>query len=155
MKKVKAAFLAFQVSIYSYNIKDQLQYPRKIYIIDNGLRNAVTFRFAEDRGRLLENLVFCQLHRQRDYEIYYWANKNGLEVDFVVKRGTEITDLIQGCESLSDTRTKQREMRALLKAMDEFGLNTGTILTYDEFSTEKIDDKHINIKPTWLWLLES
>jgi predicted AAA+ superfamily ATPase len=103
----------------------------------------------------LEYLIFCQLHRQRKNEIYYWANPNGLEVDFVVKRGTEITDLIQVCESLSDTRTKQREIRALLKAMDEFGLNSGTILTYDEYSTEKIDDKLIIIKPIWLWLLES
>ena len=34
MAKIESAFLAFQIPIYSYSVKDQLQYPRKIYIVD-------------------------------------------------------------------------------------------------------------------------
>ena len=54
----------------------------EIYCIDNGLRNAVSFTFSKDEGRLAENLVFLELMR-REKEVYYW--KNGGEVDFVVK----------------------------------------------------------------------
>ncbi|PKP59645.1 MAG: ATPase [Candidatus Altiarchaeales archaeon HGW-Altiarchaeales-1] len=54
----ESAFLIFLVPIFSYKIKDQLQYPRKIYSIDAGLRNAVCFRFSEDIGKLYENVVF-------------------------------------------------------------------------------------------------
>jgi predicted AAA+ superfamily ATPase len=154
MAKIESAFLAFQVPIYAYSVKDQLQYPRKVYVIDNGLRNAVTFRFSQDRGRLLENVVFNQLYRQADNEIYYWANKNGLEVDFVVRQGTSVVSLIQVCESLSDPKTAEREIKALKKAMNEFDLDTATILTYDDSGKKTIDNKHINIKPIWLWLLE-
>lgn len=152
MAKIESAFLAFQVPIYAYSVKDQLQYPRKVYVIDNGLRNSVTFRFSPDRGRLLENLVFNQIYRRVENEIYYWADKNGLEVDFVVKQGTAVVKLIQVCESLSDAKTRQREIRALKKAMAEFSLDSSTILTYDESGMETIDNKQINIIPIWLWL---
>lgn len=154
MAKVESVFLAFQIPIYSYSVKDQLQYPRKIYIIDTGLRNALSFRFSKDSGRLLENIVFNQLYRQSENEIYYWANEQGLEVDFVVKQGISVIKLIQVCESLSEAKTKQREIRALLKAMDEFNLDSSIILTYNEHGTETIQGKHIIMKPVWLWLLE-
>lgn len=154
MEKIESAFLAFQVPIFSYNVKDQLQYPRKIYIIDNGLRNAVTFRFSQDRGRLLENLVFNHLYRQHGSEIYYWADKNGFEVDFVVKQGLAVVQLIQVCESLADPKIRSRELRALSKAMAEFKLDSATILTDNELITETIDNKTIKILPVWLWLLE-
>jgi predicted AAA+ superfamily ATPase len=155
MEKIESAFLAFQVPIFSFNIKDQLQYPRKIYIIDNGIRNAVTFRFSQDRGRLLENLVFKHLYRQSQNDIYYWADKNGHEVDFVVKQGTNVIKLIQVCESLADPKTRGRELRALDKAMAELDTDSATILTDDELHIEKVADKHITIKPIWLWLLEN
>lgn len=154
MGQIESAFLAFQVPIYSYNIKDQLQYPQKIYIIDNGLRNAVTFRFSQDRGRLLENLIFNHLYRRIGNEIYYWVDKNGQEVDLVVKQGTAVVQLIQVCEGLTDPK-KVRELRALTNAMAEFDLDSATILTDNGLGTEKIDDKHIDIKPVWLWLMEN
>ena len=33
---LEKSFFLFQVMYYSRNVKDQMQYPRKIYIIDNG-----------------------------------------------------------------------------------------------------------------------
>jgi len=63
----ESAFLIFLVPIFSYKIKDQLQYPRKIYSIDAGLRNAVCFRFSEDMGKLYENIFFgTEKKRQRN-----------------------------------------------------------------------------------------
>ncbi|MDK2983326.1 MAG: hypothetical protein PWP19_804 [Thermococcaceae archaeon] len=33
-------------------------FPRKAYVIDTGLINVVSFKFSENIGRLMENLVF-------------------------------------------------------------------------------------------------
>ena len=77
MRYIESSFFAFEVPIFSYNIKDQLQYPRKIYIIDTGLKNAVSFRFSQDLGKLAENLVFLELKR-KDKDIYYWKNNQNL-----------------------------------------------------------------------------
>lgn len=71
------------VPMFSYSVKVQQVNPKKIYAIDNGLRNAVSFSFSRDEVRLVENLVVQQLMRL-GFQIYYW--KNDGEVDFVVKK---------------------------------------------------------------------
>ena len=76
------AYLFFINDYFSYSVKEQKTRPSKIYCIDNGLRNAVSFKFSKDEGRLAENLVFIELKR-RNKDVYYWENKG--EVDFVVK----------------------------------------------------------------------
>jgi hypothetical protein len=51
-------------------------------VIDNGLRNAVSFRFSGDLGHLLKNLIFIELKRGKE-DVYY--HKGGNECDFVIK----------------------------------------------------------------------
>ena len=72
----------FVLNHFSYSLKEQKTLPSKIYCIDNGLRNAVSFKFSKDEGKLAENLVFIELER-REKELYYWDDK--CEVDFVIK----------------------------------------------------------------------
>ncbi|HIH92543.1 TPA: ATP-binding protein [Methanosarcina acetivorans] len=62
--------LVYFLPLFSYSLKAQAINPRKVYCIDNGLRNAVSFTFSKDEGRLAENLVFLELMR-REKEIYY------------------------------------------------------------------------------------
>ena len=54
-------FLIYFLPRFSYSLKEQTVNPRKVYAADLGLRNAISFSFNEDRGRLLENLVFLHL----------------------------------------------------------------------------------------------
>jgi hypothetical protein len=151
LEYAESAFLIFPVQIFSYKIKDQLQYPRKVYCIDTGLRNAVSFRFSEDIGRLYENLVYLELKR-KGREIYYWKDPQHREVDFVIKEGMNVKELIQVCFDISDEKTKKREITALIKAMEEFKLNTGTIITEDYEDEEETSEKAINYIPLWKWL---
>ena len=58
---MKEAFLFFDLQIFSYRVKDQLQYPRKIYAIDSGFAHFSGFKSSEDAGRLMENLVAVEL----------------------------------------------------------------------------------------------
>lgn len=152
MSYIESSFFAFEVPIFSYNIKDQLQYPRKIYIIDTGLRNAVSFRFSYDFGKLAENLVFLELKR-KDKEIYYWKNSQNLEVDFLIKEGLKVKELIQVCWKIEDEITKKREIKSLLKAMDEFKIKESVVITEDYDEIKEIDKKKIVFKPLWQWLI--
>lgn len=150
---LKNAFLFFDSLIFSYKVKDQMQYPRKIYCIDNGIANTVGFKVSENLGQMYENTVAIKLLR-RGAKFYYWKNKQNEEVDFVIKEGIRVKQLIQVCNNVDTVETKQREVRALAKAMEEFKLKEGLILTSDVEGEEVFDEKTITYLPLWKWLLE-
>jgi len=150
---LKNAFLFFDSLIFSYTIKDQMQYPRKIYCIDNGIANIIGFKTSENIGSIFENTVANELLR-RDVKIYYWKNRQQEEVDFVVTHGTQVKQLIQVSYELETMDTKQREVKSLTKAMEAFQLKEGLIVTDNFEDKEHIDGKNIVYIPLWKWLLE-
>lgn len=150
---LEEAFLIFTINSFSYSLKKQLINPKKVYCIDNGLANAVAFKFSKDRGKYLENLVFLELKRMGE-EIYYYKTQNNLEVDFLIRIGSVIKSLIQVCAEFSDKTTRKREITAIIKAMEELNIQNGLILTEDEEGEIKISDKIIHIKPVYKWILE-
>lgn len=145
------SFLIFCVKQFSYSKGIQAASPKKVYCIDTGLRNIASFRFSEDTGRLVENMVFLELKR-KGKEIYYWSGKG--EVDFVIKEGLHVKELIQVCWNIDDEDKKNAELKGLIEAMDEFSLKTGLIITEDSDLEEKIDGKKIKYLPLWKWLLD-
>ncbi len=145
------SFLIFFVNQFSYSKGIQAASPKKVYCIDTGLRNIASFRFSEDTGRLVENMVFLELKR-RGKEIYYWSGKG--EVDFVLKEGLHVNELIQVCWNIYDEDKKNAELKGLIEAMDEFNLKTGLMITEDSNLEENIGDKKIKYVPMWKWLLE-
>jgi len=146
-------YLIYFVSKFSFSLKEQSVNPRKIYISDLGLRNAVSFDISENKGKLLENLVFLRLLKTEE-EIYYYKTKNNLEVDFLLKKKQKIESLIQVCLTLKDFKTKDREISALVKSMQELKLKQALILTEDEEDIIEIDGKEIKAMPVYKWLLE-
>ena len=56
------SFFMHQVLYYSRNVKDQMQYPRKVYLIDNCFLKFLPQRY--DQSRALENLVAVELKRR-------------------------------------------------------------------------------------------
>jgi len=146
----KEAFIFFTLEHFSYSLKEQKTLASKIYCIDNGLRNAVSFKFSKDEGRLVENLVFLELKR-KGKDFYY--HKENSECDFVIKNNLKIVEAIQVCFNFNE-KNEKRELDGLLEAMKKFNLNEGIILTYDQEKELKIEDKTITIKPVWKWLLD-
>jgi predicted AAA+ superfamily ATPase len=151
------AYILFLLKRFSYRVKQQDKSPKKIYCIDTGLANTVGFRFSENLGRLAENIVFLKLKRgtlnNPDLEIFYWKDEYHKEVDFVIKEKLKITQLIQVCWNVEDEMTKKREINSLVKAMGEFKLRDGLIITEDFESEEKFNGKKIIFLPLWKWLL--
>lgn len=143
-------YLLFPVNHFSYSLKMQITYPRKVYCVDSGIINAASFKFSEDTGRLLENMVFTALKRA-GRECYYWKGKK--KCDFVVREGGKATEAMQVTYSLKSEDVRKREMAGLIEALEGFNLKKGLILTEDEFDEIKIDGRQINVLPVWYWLL--
>lgn len=153
---VESSYFAHSLPIFSMNIKNQLQYPRKIYFIDNGFINVLSTRLSENIGRNYENLVAIELLRRTsktDVELYYWKDRRGKEVDFVVKNGLKIMQLIQVCYDIEHYDTRKREIDALLKASKELKCKNLQIITGDYEGSEKFGNNKINFVPLRLWLL--
>lgn len=144
------AYLSFQVSRFSFSLNEQIKNPKKVYFIDTGMRNAVAFRFSQDIGRLCENLVFIDL-RRRGKKVYYWKGKG--EVDFVVMEGMKVEQLIQVCRDINDVKTREREVRGLLEAMEKLEVKEGIVITDDLFEEEERDGRKIRFIPLWCWVL--
>jgi hypothetical protein len=151
---LKESWLFHSVKKFDYSVARQRQNPRKIYCVDNGLIEATAFRFSEDRGRYLENLVFLELKR-RNQEVFYYKTSSGKEVDFLVRRGTDIKSLIQVAYEFENQQTIKREFEALQEGMEELDVKQGLILTADEKSLQTDCDKNIAVEPVWKWLLKT
>jgi hypothetical protein len=147
------AWLIFQIPKFDYSYKKQLANPQKVYAIDLALKDAVAFRFSEDYGRNLENLVAIELKR-RGKEIFYWKNGGSVETDFIVRANGKIETAMQVAAQIANEKTRQREINGLVTAMDNFDLSEGLILTEDESGVETVNDKTIRFQPVWQWLLD-
>ena len=147
------SFLSFFVNRHDNNLKIQQQSSRKVYFIDHVLAKILGFRTSEDRGHMLENIVFIELKR-RGYDIFY--HKGSKECDFVIREGVYTRQVIQVCTELYDPSTKEREFSGLIEAMDKFSLSLGLIITENEEFSEilEINDKQykIDVIPIWKWL---
>ena len=143
------AYLFFQNLRYEYSIIKQLGSIKKLYCIDNGLLNAVSFKFSEDKGKLMENLVFVELKR-RGKKIYY--HKDKFECDFVIHEKNKVIAALQVTNVLNEDNTA-REMNGLLEAMEKHALNEGIVLTHDQKDTKIAGNKTIKVTPIWEWLL--
>ncbi|MEI6731537.1 MAG: ATP-binding protein, partial [archaeon] len=150
LEYLEDAFFVFKLNKFSLSYKKREQSLPKIYFIDNGI---LTNNQIDDKGRLLENMVFLELLR-RESDTSYLHNSSKEEVDFLVKEGKKVKQLIQVCYDFENFMTKEREIRPLLKASDEFNCNTLLILTNSGEEEIKIKGKKIIIKPVWKWLLE-
>ncbi|MGB9719394.1 MAG: ATP-binding protein [Candidatus Anstonellales archaeon] len=100
----------------------------------------------------MENLVFVELLR-RNLEVSYYQNIKKEEVDFVIRKGKKLMQLIQVCYSIGDFITKEREIKPLFSASKEFKCNNLLVITKEYEAEEKIKGKKIKFMPLWKWLL--
>ncbi|MBI2564993.1 ATP-binding protein [Candidatus Woesearchaeota archaeon] len=153
---IENSYFMFSVPVLSKKIKNQLQYPRKIYFTDTGFITALSLKFSDNIGRLYENLVFIELKRRNNLhqEIYYWRSEQKEEVDFVIREGLKTKQLIQVCYDIDDYAVKKRELKALLKACSELKCNKLLVITKYKEGEEKLKGKKIKYAPLWKWLLK-
>jgi uncharacterized protein len=150
---LQSTYLVLIVERFSPKLKEQALAPKKAYCIDTGIIGVIGFSTSPDIGRMMENIVAVELWRSKQ-EFYYWKDYQQREVDFVVKKGKKIVQLIQVCSDISHIVTKEREIKALLTASKELRCSNLLIITENNEGTERIDGKEIHYIPLWKWLLK-
>lgn len=148
MEYLENAYITFTLPRFSYSYKQQIANPKKIYAIDNGLILANSTSFSKDSGRMLENMVFLEL-RKKYKQIYYY--KEQIECDFVVKEKDTIAMAIQVCYEIHD-ENQNREVNGLLAALNQFNLDTGQIVTFEQDDELIIEGKTIQIVSLLKWI---
>ncbi len=154
---LKQAFLIHVLERFSFKLKEHIIAPKKVYDIDHGFANFLSFNLTKNLGRLFENIVCTELFNKysakHDIKIYYY-NSVGYEIDFVIKEGVKIKQLIQVCYDIGDIETKEREIKALIKTSKKLRCKNLLVITDDHEAEEKIRGKKIRFNPLWKWLLK-
>lgn len=146
---LQQAYLVFETYKFDFSLKKQLNYAKKIYTIDNGLRNSIAFRFNTDLGQLLENIMFLHLIRKFD-KVWFYKTKQNHEVDFCVQTNNQVV-LFQVSYQLENSKTLQREIRSLHEAMKELNTKQAYIITHNQFDTLKSKSGKIEAFPFWYY----
>ncbi|MFW6312088.1 MAG: DUF4143 domain-containing protein [Nanoarchaeota archaeon] len=143
------AFIVYPLKKFEVSYKKKEQSIPKIYFVDNGL---LTLNGVDDKGRLLENLVFVDLLRKKGYEnlAYYQTTKE--EVDFLVLEGKKVRKMIQVCYDYNEN-TKERELTSLVNASKKFDCDNLLLITSEKDETVEYNNKKINLLPCWKWLI--
>ena len=154
---LKQSFLIHVLERFSFKLKQQIIAPKKVYCVDQGLANFLGFNLTKNTGRLFENIVcielFSRCQAMHGANVYYYRDSSS-EVDFLVKRGTKVEQLIQVCHDVSELKTKEKEVKALIKASKELKCGNLLVITNDFEAEQKIKGKKIKFIPLWKWLLK-
>ena len=121
------AYLIFSCPYFAYSEAKRVRNNRKFYVIDTGLRRAISTQTGADLGKDFENLVYLVLRRQTT-AISYWKGKG--EVDFVVNTEQGVTPI-----QVTFGEPKQRHHDALEEFYQQFPhANEAIYVTPDSFS---------------------
>lgn len=153
--KLSDTFGVFFIEKFSNSVYKRKSWPKKVYICDVGISKAISY--SEDIGKKMENIVFLELLREINekplLEIYYWKDYQQHEVDFVIKEGTKVKQLVQVTYANNRDEMKEREIKSLLKASEELKCKDLLVITWNFEDEEKIKGKKIKFVPLWKWLI--
>ena len=125
------AFLLFHLERFSYKVKERIRYNKKIFVFDTGFITSLSTHFSANYGKYFETLVGITLKKESldgKCELFYYKNQQNEEVDFVLQKGLEVSELIQVAYSIENPKTLEREIRSLLKAGKELKCTNLTVL---------------------------
>ena len=147
-------YLFYYLPRYNNKLKLMKKAPRKVYVVDNGFVAAKAFSLSDNLGRLLENQVFVELLRQgydTDKTMFYYRSRNDKEVDFVLRKGTHIEQLVQVCYDMSSPKTEKREVDSLIECAEELNCSNLVIVTNNEERAIERDGYRIDVVPEAKW----
>ena len=141
------SYIISDVSNFAFSLKENVRNSHKLYAADNGIINAVSYRFWDNKAKLFENFVFNELQKKQFDEITF-ANNNG-ECDFVAKTGVEY-QAVQVCYELTPENNK-REFSGFATIENDVKISKKTIITYNQ----EIQDDSVEVIPAWKYFWEN
>jgi len=155
VEKLQDTMAVFFLEKFSPSVYLRRSWPRKIYVCDTGISRMLDL--SNDIGGRMENAVFLELLRKANqdpiFRVYYWKSIHGEEVDFVIKRGSRIIELLQVTYASGRDEIERREIKSLVKAGNELKCKNLKIITWDYEDEIKMDGKTVRCIPLWKWLL--
>jgi predicted AAA+ superfamily ATPase len=148
---LKASYLIIEILKFA-GLKEQLKAKKKYLCVDQGLRNALLseHELKEDNvGFVIENVVgshtYLECKRKKLKLMYHRVND---EVDFIVGNKALVPIEVKYKESID-----KKELKPLLKFMEEHGCKEAFVITKDIFERRVLDDKTLVFVPACLYLL--
>ena len=90
---LEQAFVIFRLGSYSRNLRNELKASRKIYFVDNGIRNSIIadyrpIELRDDIGKLWENFLVSERIKRNRYlenhaKSWFWRTHQQQEIDYI------------------------------------------------------------------------
>lgn len=138
------AFLIHRVNRYDITGKRLFEIGEKYYFENLGIRNALWGFRPEDRGKILENVVYNHLLTE-NYKVQVGIIADS-EIDFIAEKNGEKT-YIQVALTLNEEKTIEREFGNLLKIKDNY---PKLLITMDRFSGNTFEGVKVTDLRTFL-----
>ena len=105
---------------------------------------------TDDNSRCFQYIVRLFVHRQslvlaiwgyklsrydEEKSLFYYRSRNDKEVDFVIRKGAHVEQLIQVSYDISNERTLKRELAALVECAEELHCDNLLLITFDTEDT--------------------
>ena len=145
---------AFFLKKYEPSLRKIELAAEKVYVIDNGF--PVFSEGKIETGRLMENFVFLEVLKsglEANQDIFFFKDYQQREVDFVIKQGSKVKELIQVAYANEKDEIEKREIKSLLKASRLLRCKNLLVITWDYEGEERYKERKIKFLPLWKWLL--
>lgn len=156
-KYLQEAYLVFLLDRYSTKPKEIIRSSKKVYLPDTSFVEARSYQNSPNYGRYMENVVFLDLIRRGfrpGLDLFYCKEQNA-ESDFLTTRGTEPKALIQVSYDIANQKTRERELKGLIKCASKTPTQKLLLLTWNTREIVDYDGHKIEIIPLLNWLLEN
>jgi predicted AAA+ superfamily ATPase len=156
------SYLVFSVREFSVALADNPRSRTKVYAADPALFAAFSPAPSKDAGQRLETAVFNKLRREAPSQragvvsrAFVGEGSGRSEIDFVVgdAMAGERTMLVQVSVDVSDDRTRGRELSALDRGMERFGVHDAWLVTEDSEGEFEVANGTVHMAPAWKWLI--
>lgn len=98
---LEKSFVVFRLNSFSGNLRNEIKLSKKIYFLDNGIRNALIGNFdpiqnRTDTGLLWENFLMSERfkfnnYHQNGYNMHFWRTKQQQEIDLIEVKDKQIS----------------------------------------------------------------
>jgi predicted AAA+ superfamily ATPase len=117
LRLLENAFIFYRAGRYNVKGKNFMKTNNKFYIVDLGMRGALTGHAGQDYGSSLENIVYLELLR-RGYSVTVGKYED-LEIDFVAKTPRNQI-YIQVSATILDEKARTHELKPLQLVSDNY-----------------------------------
>lgn len=90
---LEKAFVIFRLPAFNRNLRTEIKKGKKIYFVDNGIRNVLISNFSpvelrHDKGALWENYLLTERRKRNAYighapNCYFWRTHDQAEIDYL------------------------------------------------------------------------